>query len=166
MASSSASGTARLDRAGWLRAFFPFFLVMGLIALASLAAESWMMAFMAGFYIVSGAFKLLDIRGFAAAYRRYDVVAKAAPGWGVIYPFVEIALGFAFLFWVLMLPSTMLALALSLIGLASAVNVVRSGADVPCACLGTGFNFPMSMVSVVENLAMALMAAAMLVFGM
>jgi len=42
-------------------------------------------------------FKLLDLRGFADAYRSYDLVARAVPAWAPAYPFVELALGLAYL---------------------------------------------------------------------
>ena len=49
--------------------------------------------FMAGFFIVFAFFKLLNIQGFADSYRMYDIVAAKWPGWGYVYPFVELALG-------------------------------------------------------------------------
>ncbi|MGB8816747.1 MAG: MauE/DoxX family redox-associated membrane protein [Rhizobiaceae bacterium] len=105
----------------WFGAYYPLLLIMGIIAVASLAGQSWMMSFMAGFYIVFGAFKLLDVPAFAEACSRYDVIAKAFKPWGYIYPFVELALGFAFLFWLQMGAATWVALILSLVG---AVGVI------------------------------------------
>jgi hypothetical protein len=37
------------------------------------------------------------LRGFVDAYRSYDLVARAVPTWGWAYPFVELALGVAYL---------------------------------------------------------------------
>lgn len=150
----------------WLTTYYPLLLIMSIIAVSSLAAQSWMMAFMAGFYIVFGAFKLLDVPAFAASYAQYDVVAMAFKPWGYAYPFIELALGFAFLFWVQMNASTWIALILSLVGLVGVTRSVVRKQTIQCACLGTGFNLPMSTVTIIENLGMALMAAWMLVFGM
>lgn len=161
-----ASSGARSGSLASLVPYRPLALVLGLIAVAAFAGESWMMAFMAGFYIVFGAFKLLDIPAFADAYRRYDIVAERLPVWGYIYPFVELALGFAFLFWVFMGPATWIALILGLIGAAGVIRSVRRGETIQCACLGTVFNLPMSTITVVENLGMAAMAAWMLIVGM
>jgi hypothetical protein len=46
----------------------------------------------------------------------------------------------------------------------SSVGVVQSvsrGEKLKCACMGTAFNLPMTTVTVVEDLGMAAMAAAM-----
>lgn len=150
----------------WLRSYYPLLVIMGLIAVASFAGQSWMMSFMAGFYIVFGAFKLLDVPAFADAYARYDIIAKVFKPWGYAYPFVELALGFAFLFWVQMGPAVWLALILSVIGAIGVIKSVRAKETIQCACLGTVFQLPMSTVTIVENVGMAVMAAWMLVFGM
>ena len=121
---------------------------------------------MAGFFLVFGAFKLLDVPAFAASYARYDVIAKSFKPWGYLYPFVELGLGFAFLFWYQMHAAAWLALGLSLIGAIGVVQSVLRKETIQCACLGTVFNLPMSTVTIVENLGMAVMAAWMLYFGM
>jgi hypothetical protein len=150
----------------WLATYFPLLLIMGLIALASLAADSWMMAFMGGFFIVFGAFKLLNVPAFAESYARYDIVAAAFKPWGYAYPFIEVALGFAFLFGFQMLAATWVALALSVVGAIGVIKANMSKQTIQCACLGTVFQLPMSFVTIVENVGMAAMAAWMLVVGM
>jgi copper chaperone CopZ len=149
----------------WLSTYYPLLLVMALIAIVPLATGSfmgWMMGFMAGFYIVFGAFKLLDVPAFARSYAQYDVVAKRIPVWGYAYPFVELALGFGFLFWLDMRVLSWIALVLSLVGAAGVIQANRSKQNIECACLGTVFKLPMSVVTVIENLGMAAMAAWML----
>jgi copper chaperone CopZ len=151
---------------GWLETYYPLLMVLGLIAIASLAGDSWMMSFMAGFYIIFGAFKLLDVPAFANSYARYDIIAKAFKPWGYAYPFIELALGFAFLFWFEMRWAAWLALILSLIGAVGVIQSVMRKETIQCACLGTVFKLPMSTVTIVENLGMAAMAAWMLFVGM
>jgi copper chaperone CopZ len=150
------------EKASLFKTYYPLFLVIGLIAIASFAASDWMMAFMGGFYAVFGAFKLLDVPAFANAYRRYDVIAKVFKPWGYAYPFIETALGLAFLFQFLPVASTVLALVLSVIGAVGVVQATLSRQTIQCACLGTVFQLPMSVITVIENLGMALMAAWML----
>ncbi len=150
----------------WLSTYYPLLLIMSLIALASFAGQSWMMSFMAGFYIIFGAFKLLDVPAFARSYAQYDLIAMAFKPWGYAYPFIELALGFAFLFWFQMLAATWIALILSLVGAAGVIQSVMRKQTIQCACLGTVFNLPMSTVTIVENLGMAAMAAWMLIAGM
>jgi copper chaperone CopZ len=149
----------------WLKPYYPLFLVMALITIVPLATGSfmgWMMGFMAGFYIVFGAFKLLDVPAFARSYAQYDIVAKQVPAWGYIYPFVELALGFGFLFWLDMMTLSWIALVLSVIGAVGVIQANLAKQSIQCACLGTVFQLPMSVVTVVENLGMAAMAAWMI----
>jgi copper chaperone CopZ len=149
----------------WLKPYYPLFLVMALITIVPLATGSfmgWMMGFMAGFYIVFGAFKLLDVPAFARSYAQYDIVAKQVPAWGYIYPFVELALGFGFLFWLDMMTLSWIALVLSVIGAIGVIQANLAKQSIQCACLGTVFQLPMSVVTVVENLGMAAMAAWMI----
>jgi copper chaperone CopZ len=149
----------------WLKSYYPLFLVMALIAIVPLAtgtAMGWMMGFMAGFYIVFGAFKLLDVPAFARSYAQYDIIAKHVPAWGYVYPFVEVALGFGFLFWLDMMTLSWIALVLSIVGAIGVIQANLSKQNIECACLGTVFKLPMSFVTIVENLGMAVMAAWMI----
>jgi copper chaperone CopZ len=149
----------------WFSAYYPLLLVMGLIAVVPLVTGSfmgWMMGFMAGFYIVFGAFKLLDVPAFANAYARYDIIAKHFKPWGYMYPFIEVALGFGFLFYINMYTLSWIALVLSLVGAVGVIRATMSKQTIECACLGTVFKLPMSVVTIIENLGMAAMAAWML----
>ncbi len=164
--SSRAASTAALAAPNWLETYYPLLLVMGLIALTSFAGDSWMMSFMAGFYIIFGAFKLLNVPAFAESYAKYDIIAKVFKPWAYAYPFVEIGLGLAFLFWIQMWPATWAALILSLVGAIGVIQSVSRKETIQCACLGNLFNLPMSSVTIVENFGMAAMAGWMLTFGM
>jgi copper chaperone CopZ len=151
------------------KTYYPLFLVMALIAVASLAAGSfmgWMVSFMAGFYIVFGAFKLLDVPAFANSYARYDVIAKIFKPWGYAYPFVELVLGFAFLFGFNMITLSWIALVLSVVGAIGVIQANLKKQTIQCACLGTVFQLPMSVVTIIENLGMAAMAAWMIFMPM
>ncbi len=153
----------------WLATYFPLLLVMGLIAVASLAAGSfmgWMMMFMGGFFTVFGAFKLLDVPAFADSYARYDIIAKVFRPWGYAYPFVETALGLGFFFnYPDMITLSWIALVLSAVGAAGVIQANLNKQTIQCACLGTVFQLPMSVVTIVENVGMSAMAAWM-IWGM
>ena len=165
--SATASVIAPLptNQTSWIKTYFPLFLVLSLVALAAFAGDTWMISFMAGFFLVFGAFKLLDVPAFADAYSTYDVVAKKIRVWGLAYPFVETALGFAFLFQFQLHAATWVALVLSLVGAIGVIQSVLAKQTIKCACLGTVFNLPMSTITIVENLGMAAMAAVMLMVG-
>ena len=165
----------RPDDRSWPETYRPLFTIVGLIALTTVLAEAsspgefdfrtWMRLFMAGFFIVFAGFKLLDLRGFSDSYRMYDLVAKRLPVWGLLYPFVELGLGLAYLtdvapFWTNV--ATIVVLGVSALGVIKSVLDKRA---IECACLGTGFNLPMSTVTIVEDVGMVAMAAAMLAWG-
>ncbi|WP_395744741.1 heavy-metal-associated domain-containing protein [Prosthecobacter sp.] len=119
-----------------------------------------MRLFMGGFFIAFSFFKMLDLRGFSDAYRSYDLVARALPAYGFVYPFIELLLGLAYLAgwepaWVN--AATALVMGVSLLGVLKAVT---SRKTIRCACLGTVFNLPMSTVTIIEDGLMLVMALA------
>jgi hypothetical protein len=124
-----------------------------------------MLDFMAGFFLVFSFFKLLDLRGFADAYRSYDIVARRSRAYALAYPFMELALGVGYLMrW----EPTITHAATLVLMLVGSVGVLRALLDkraIRCACLGTALNLPMTTVTLVEDLGMAAMAAAGLAFG-
>jgi copper chaperone CopZ len=163
----------------WLSTYYPLLLILAFIlgasilvqlgqhaghgmGLAAVSGSEAMRYFMAGFFIVFAFFKLLDIHAFADAYAGYDLLAARWHGWGLIYPFVELALGIAYLahwnptftHW-----ATILIMGFSAIGV---IRAVMSKTKIQCACLGTVFKLPMSTVTIVEDVGMVLMAAWML----
>jgi copper chaperone CopZ len=123
----------------------------------------FMSNFMAGFFLVFSFFKLLDLAGFANSYAMYDVLAKRVPIYGYIYPFIELALGAAYILAyrsVLVNSITFVVMAFSSIGV---ILAVANKQKIKCACLGTGFNLPMTTVTIIEDVLMAAMAAWMLI---
>jgi copper chaperone CopZ len=126
--------------------------------------HSFMLDFMAGFFLVFSFFKLLDLRGFASSYAMYDLLAMRVRPWGLVYPFVELALGVMFLVRFQIPAANIATLALMLLGAAGVLNALRQKKQLRCACLGTALNLPMTTVTLVEDLAMAAMAGAMLLW--
>ena len=159
------------ETASWLEAYQPLLVIIGYIAVTSLAGtghagsfdgQAWMTNFMAGFFLVFSAFKFLNLSGFADAYATYDLLAERWHGYGFIYPFLELALGLGYLFGVaptLTNIATVLLMGFSSLGVLGALLNKRR---IECACLGTVLKLPMSTVTLVEDLAMAFMAVAML----
>ena len=92
----------------------------------------------------------------------YDIVARKWIGWGYIYPFVELALGIAYLTTccsMITYITTLIVMGVSTVGVVQSVFNKR---QIKCACLGTGFNLPMSTVTIVEDVTMVVMAGVML----
>lgn len=171
VAESPPPSTSDAPTRSWLATYHPLLLVVGYLIAATLAVEvahqSWsamraMNHFMGGFFVVFSFFKLLDLPGFASTYQGYDLLAKAIPGYAWAYPFIELGLGLAYLAHLAPMPVNIITLFLMLIGTAGVARSLLTGHKIRCACLGTGFNLPMSTVTLIEDLTMALMAAAML----
>jgi len=123
--------------------------------------QTWMANFMAGFFLVFSFFKMLDIPAFARAYQSYDIVAAKAPWYGYVFPFIELALGVAYLLYS---DNAITHLVTAIVMFVSLIGVVRSvihKADIQCACLGTVFNLPMSYVTIIEDSLMLAMAVCM-----
>ncbi len=150
---------------------YPLFLIVGFIVgvtlLVAWSSNDWrfepmMRHFMAGFFIVFSFFKLLDPPGFVSAYRGYDLLARRSAAWAWAYPYVELALGVMYLMALIPIVTNIITLILMLIGAIGVLKALLDKRTIRCACLGTALNLPMTKVTLVEDLTMALMAIAML----
>jgi copper chaperone CopZ len=166
-----------LAQANWLVTYQPLLLIIGYILMTTIAIEwvhsnaqpsqfsldSWMMNFMAGFFLVFSFFKLLNVKAFASSYAMYDLLAMRWQGYGLIYPFIELALGLAYvLHWQPAITNSITLIVMTF----SSLGVIRSVLNkqkIRCACLGSVFNLPMSTITIIEDLTMAAMAAWMLI---
>ena len=149
----------------------PLILVFAYILLVSMAVEfvsdgfvlhRFMSNFMAGFFLVFSFFKMLDLKGFASSYRMYDLLAKRVPAYGYIYPIIELGLGTAYLLGFQPMLINFLTLIVMVFSSIGVIMAVLNKQKIRCACLGTGFNLPMTTVTIIEDLLMAAMAAWML----
>lgn len=153
--------------------FYPLLLIVGYLvgtvmaiawSRASFTLPTLMTGFMGGFFLVFSFFKLLDVRGFAASYRTYDLVAAAVPAWGLMYPFVELALGIAYVTSWQPFFTNVATLVLMSVGAIGVLNALLKKRRIQCACLGTVLKLPLTQVTLAEDLVMVAMAALMLVF--
>lgn len=154
-----------------LATYWPLILVVSYILIGTVTAMvlvgNWhwafaMRIFMGLFFVGFSFFKLLDLRGFSQAYQGYDWIAKWTPVYGWIYPFVELGLGCAYLLGFFPLLTNSITLIVMLISIGGVIETVLKKQPIRCACLGTGFNLPMSQVTIIEDGVMIVMAAAMI----
>lgn len=116
--------------------------------------------FMGVFFLVFAGFKLLDLKGFAASYQMYDIIAKRIRIYAYLYPFIELGLGLGYF---LNVPFTDAAtLVIMAIGAIGVARQLLRGSKIKCACLGTFIKLPLTTVSLIEDLAMGVMAAILL----
>lgn len=123
----------------------------------------WMNQFMAGFFLVFSAFKLLDIKGFAEGYATYDLLAKRWYGYGFIYPFLELGLGVLYLINWFPIGTPILTIIIMGFSTLGVINSLLKKQAIRCACLGTVINVPLSTITLIEDLGMVVMAALMLI---
>jgi copper chaperone CopZ len=159
-------------QSSWLGAYKPLLLIVGFLLGATLLVQfrapgrswhEWMNDFMAGFFLVFSFFKLLNLSAFAQAYRGYDLIASKSMVYAYAYPFIELTLGVAYLIRWNPVATNWITLIVMLVSAAGVVNALRKRQLIECACLGTVFKLPMSKVTLIEDLSMAAMAAAMLI---
>ena len=160
------------EKSNWFVTYKPLLLVFFYILLVTLAVEfisgefvlhRFMPNFMAGFFLVFSFFKMLDLAGFASSYAMYDLLAKRIYNYGFVYPFIELGLGIAYLINFKPALINVITLVVMLFSSIGVILAVLNKQKIKCACLGTGFNLPMTTVTIIEDLLMVAMAAWMLI---
>ena len=152
-----------------LKQLFPLFLIFGFIinTIVLIHWSKWNMTammhdFMGTFFIVFSFFKLLDLKGFQASFKIYDPLAAAWPAYGLVYPFIELALGICYIRdfvpdWVLWV--TLVVLGTTTLGV---VQTLLKRRAIQCVCLGSLLKFPMTKATFIENAIMIVMAGSLL----
>jgi copper chaperone CopZ len=155
----------------WFTTYKPLLIIFAFITGISIITARigneihWMKCmnnFMAGFFLTFSFFKLLDVKAFTETYSMYDIVAKRIKAYGFIYPFIELALGIAFLTGFNPFITNITTLAVMSISIIGVLQSVLNKKKIQCACLGAVFNLPMSTVTIIEDALMIAMSAAML----
>jgi copper chaperone CopZ len=153
---------------GWLATYKPLLLafayITGIAILTAWSADgikwmTWMKNFMGGFFIALSFFKLLELRAFADNYSGYDLLAKKIRVYGLIYPFIELGLGLAYIsnwqpFYTNII--TIAVVGFSTIGV---IETIMNKRKIRCACLGSVFNVPVGTLTLIEDLLMVAMAS-------
>jgi hypothetical protein len=155
------------------RSYIPLVVIALLITAGAVAvsvkggqfsAETFLLSFMTGFFLVFGGFKLMDLLGFAEGYSTYDLLAQRWLPYGYVYPFIELSFGF------LMLsgyhPDGLLWTEFGVMAFSGVGVAVKLAKREPfmCACLGTFLKVPLTYVTLVEDFGMALFALLVICF--
>lgn len=120
-----------------------------------------MMLSMAYFFLVFGAFKIINLHNFVDAYMTYDILAMKSKVYAYAYPFIEITLGVMYFFYMGGVYRDIFTFILMSIGTVGVWRALQNKDEIPCACLGMVFTVPMTKVTLFENLFMAIMALVM-----
>ena len=142
------------------------YLIMGTFYISSQINANYgksMQIFMGLFFLIFSLFKFLDYSSFPTSFMRYDPLAKKIPFYANLYPFLETALGIAFLIgWNLpvILSITLLVLSITSIGV---IKTLVNKTEIDCACLGTSLKLPMTKATLIENVIMLSMSCILLI---
>ena len=165
-ANSQNNGTTKVSKIIQLK---PLFIILVYISIASLLLnfKNWnstnaMLDFMGLFYIIFSFFKILDVKGFSASFKMYDPLAKQAPIYGYIYPFIEVILGLMFLIRYEVTIALILTLIVLGITTICVTQTLLNKRSIKCACLGTTLNLPMTEATFIENALMIIMAFSLI----
>ena len=153
-----------------IKKLFPLLSIFVLVAVLTLLTAFFqnyitgmnlMMLMMAYLFLIFGIFKIINLKNFANAYMTYDVIAMRSKTYALLYPFIEIALGGMYFFYIGGVYRDIFTFLLMSVGTYGVWKALQKKDDIPCACLGMVFSVPMTKVTLFENLLMALMALYM-----
>ena len=137
---------------------FPLILAVILIGGSILSFKyNVMTTYMAVFLIIFSGLKLLDIKGFAKAFKEYDLVANKIPGYAISYPFIELFLGLLFLFNYQIILASYIVIFIYGFGAIGIAKKLLAKEKFTCACLGTVVKVPLTKVTLLENIIMVIM---------
>ena len=154
-----------------LATYQPLLLIVGFLLLACTLLQwrnriwqgrEFAADFMGGFFLTFAFFKLLDWKGFAKSFAMYDLIAARFRGYAMAYPIIELVLGCAYILRWRPTLTNAITLGLMIVGGLGVGIAVAQRQKIQCACLGTVFDLPMSLVTVIENGTMAAMALMMI----
>jgi hypothetical protein len=117
------------------------------------------------FFLFLSIFKLFGLKGFVNGFESYEVIARMCKVYGFLYPFIELFLGGMYIMHISLRVVNVITIVIMAISSVGVIYRVFSGREVKCACLGTMLQVPLTAVSIIENISMALMAAIMLLRG-
>lgn len=167
---TTKSVNAEAEEKSTIKQLYPLFLIFAFITTAAVLininpwnTSEFMLTFMGLFFVVFSFFKLLDVKGFAMSFSMYDPLAKTIPSYGLVYPFIELALGIFFLMRFQIVAALLITLVI--LGVTT-IGVTKSLLDkkaIKCACLGAVLNLPMTKATFIENTIMIVMAIFMLI---
>ncbi|MES2344618.1 MAG: MauE/DoxX family redox-associated membrane protein [Chlamydiota bacterium] len=150
--------------------YVPLFVLVLIAILAAMALVyhtkgglfTWMHFFMGFFLCQFAMLKLFNLSGFVDGFLMYDLIAKKYRGYAYLYPFIELGLGLSYLSFILPPVTYIITLLVMIVGTIGVIKALMQHLDVRCACMGTLLNVPLSTVTLVEDIAMGLMACWML----
>ncbi len=146
--------------------YMPVVALFSSAGLMTMALSLGMTGFMGISLSILATLKLMDLESFAQSFTKYDLLTKRIKPYAKVYPFAELAIGLGFLSGMLPLVTGISATA---VGISGAISVIKAvyidKMALNCACVGGNSKAPLGVVSLTENLMMAIMGAVLIYTG-
>jgi glutaredoxin len=143
--------------------YTPVIALFSTAGLMTLALSLKMAGFMGISLSMLASLKLMDLDSFTESFQKYDLVTKQFKSYGKIYPFLELAIGLGFLSGIVPLATGIAATTVGVLGSISVFKAVYiDKMALNCACVGGNSKAPLGIVSMTENLMMAIMGAILI----
>lgn len=125
----------------------------------------WLEWFMGGFMIIFGSFKLIGYEAFTQMFPKYDPIAARSKAYTMVYPFIELFLGFLFVSNLLPMIRNVATLIIFGVGAWGVLKYISrtNNETIKCACLGDIIKLPLSSVTLIEDVLMAGMSVIMII---
>ncbi len=124
--------------------------------------NNWMHYFMGFFLCQFALLKLFSPKSFADGFQMYDILAKKSRIYAYFYPLIELLLGVAYFSFFVPIFTNIATILIMSFGAVGVFKALKNGLDIYCPCMGSILEVPLSTVTLVEDLGMAIMAFIML----
>ncbi len=154
--------------------FFPLVIIFSSIILFTAVAtylhgfslEFAMRMMMGSFFAIFGGFKIFNLTTFVDAYSTYDIVAMRFRIYAFVYPFLELLLAVLYLTNTGGIYRDIFTFLLMIVSSIGVIKKLQLKEEIPCACLGMVFKIPMTSVTLIEDILMAVEALVMIVIAL
>ena len=147
-------------RFSWM--VYPIGIIFSGLLIWVLQANNIMIPFMGAVFLVLSFLKFLDIKGFAKAFAKYDIIAARSNLYGMTYPFIEFSLGLMYVLNYEIQTAAIITFLIMSVGLIGVTKNILREKPLKCACLGTKIKIPLTKFTFFEDLSMAVMALMLL----
>jgi len=113
-------------------------------------------------FIIFGVLKIVNLPKFVEIFSKYDIISQKIQSYAYIYPFIEIALGIAYLNKYKLKPVNYITILIMIISIISVLISISRGQNLRCGCLGSFLHIPLSYVTITENIVMIIMSSSYL----
>jgi glutaredoxin len=146
--------------------YIPVVALFSSAGLMTLSLSLGMTGFMGISLSILATLKLMDLESFAQSFAKYDLLTKRVKPYAKVYPFAELAIGLGFLSGMLPLVT---GIGATVVGMSGAISVIKAvyidKMALNCACVGGNSKAPLGVVSLTENLMMAIMGTVLIYTG-